>query len=160
LYFGNILAKVRLFQEDRSNAEVLKAKFKESMAEEAAKEEARRAKVKKLQQFHVRQIEEKQQRMSLLQDETDGEIRDMERQFAVQVRSAARAAGCCGVTLGLGVSITPRPPVCLVLTRGAGCGVPGLRCEAGGAGASGGQEPSAHHTAAAEEHEAVAGGVR
>ena len=93
LYFCNVLAKVRLFQEDRRNAEVLKAKFKESMAEEAAKEEARRAKTKKLQQFHVRQIEEKQQRASLLQDETNDEIRDMERQFAIQVRNAARSAG-------------------------------------------------------------------
>jgi len=77
-------AKVRAFQEDRQNAEVLKAKFKESMAEEAAKEEARRAKIKKLQQFHVMQIEEKKQRLGQLQDETDEEIRDMERQFAVQ----------------------------------------------------------------------------
>lgn len=77
-------AKVQLFQEDRRNAEVLKTKFKESMAEEAAKEEARRAKVKKLQQFHVRQIEEKKHRMALLQDETNDEIRDMEQQFAIQ----------------------------------------------------------------------------
>ena len=81
-------AKVQLFQEDRRNAEVLKTKFKESMAEEAAKEEARRAKVKKLQQFHVRQIEEKKHRMALLQDETNDEIRDMEQQFAIQVCDA------------------------------------------------------------------------
>ncbi len=60
----------------------------------------------------------------------------------------------------IGVSITPRPPVCLVLTRGAGRGVPRLCCEAGGTGEGGGQEPSAHHPAAAEEHEAVAGGMR
>jgi hypothetical protein len=82
---ANNEAKVRLFQEDRRNAEELKIKFKESMAEEAAKEEARRAKIKKLQQFHLRQIDEKQQRMSMLQDETNEEIRDMERQFAIQV---------------------------------------------------------------------------
>ena len=83
---ANDEAKVRLFQEDRRNAEELKMKFKESMAEEAAKEEARRTRVKKLQQFHIKQIEEKKHKMSLLQDETNEEIRDMERQFAVQVR--------------------------------------------------------------------------
>ncbi len=82
---ANNEAKVQLFQEDRRNAEVLKTKFKEQMAEEAAKEEARRAKVKKLQQFHVKQIEEKKGRISMLQDETNDEIRDMERQFAIQV---------------------------------------------------------------------------
>jgi hypothetical protein len=74
---------------------VLKIKFKEQMAEEAAKEEARRAKVKKLQQFHVKQIEEKKGRIAALQDETSDEIRDMERQFAIQVgapRAAAAAA--------------------------------------------------------------------
>jgi hypothetical protein len=82
-------AKVRAFQEDRQNAEILKIKFKESMAEEAAKEEARRSRIKQLQQFHIKQIEEKKQRMGLLQDETDDEIREMERQFAVQVVIAA-----------------------------------------------------------------------
>ena len=89
---ANDEAKVRLFQEDRRNAEELKMKFKESMAEEAAKEEASRTRVKKLQQFHVKQIEEKKHKMSLLQDETNEEIRDMERQFAVQVRLLLFAA--------------------------------------------------------------------
>ena len=64
------------------------------MSEDAAKEEARRAKIKKLQQFHVMQIEEKKQRLGQLQDETDEEIRDMERQFAVQVLIAAASPAC------------------------------------------------------------------
>ena len=48
-------------------------------------------------------------------------------------------------------------PFCFVfLTRRAGRRVPGLRGETGRARARGGQEPAAHHPAAAEEHAAVA----
>jgi uncharacterized protein YhaN len=89
---ANNEAKVRMFQEDRRNAELMKTKFKEQMAEEAAKEEARRAKVKKLQQFHIAQIEEKKGRIAMVQDETNDEIRDMERQFAIQVGAAHLSA--------------------------------------------------------------------
>ena len=160
---ANDEAKVRLFQEDRRNAEELKMKFKESMAEEAAKEEARRARVKKLQQFHIKQIEEKKHKMSLLQDETNEEIRDMERQFAVQVRlllfAAARAIAFVGVESGSvedAHCVATCGPLCFMfLTYRAGRRVPGVRGETRGARASGGQEPAAHHPAAAEEHAAV-----
>ena len=164
---ANDEAKVRLFQEDRRNAEELKMKFKESMAEEAAKEEARRARVKKLQQCHIKQIEEKKHKMSLLQDETNEEIRDMERQFAVQVRlllfAASRAIAfvCwCGIRVCTRCAlhcVATCGPLCFMFsTCRAGRRVPGVRGETRGARASGGQEPAAHHPAAAEEHAAVA----
>jgi hypothetical protein len=113
---ANNEAKVRLFQEDRRNAEVLKIKFKEQMAEEAAKEEARRAKVKKLQQFHVKQIDEKKCRIAALHEESNDEIREMERQFAIQV-GAPRASAAA--------SPSPACPL-FFSSRRAGCRVSGL----------------------------------
>jgi uncharacterized protein YhaN len=129
---ANNEAKIRLFQEDRRNAEVMKTKFKEQMADEAAKEEARRAKVKKLQQFHVAQIEEKKGRIAMVQDETNDEIRDMERQFAVQVPSSSARAAAAGYCTASAYPTTLLSPS-LRSPRLPGRGVPGLRSQAGGA---------------------------